>query len=274
VGHATAYNQPRIALDVGEDATYFDNPDLPETRSEIALPLRSRGQIIGALDVQSRDPDAFSDEDMTALQTLADQVAVAISNAQLFQQAQDSLEAQRRAYGELSHQAWRDLLQGQPSLGFLRNKQGISPAEYLWRPEMDTALRTGESAHDQDGAERLAVPIKVGGRVIGVIDARKPGDAGIWEPDEVVLMETLSEELGQVLEGARLHEDTQRRAARDRLMSEIVARMRESLNMDSVLQTAAHEIGESLGLHTLTIQLEASNDSGSEAQADNGRGKA
>jgi GAF domain-containing protein len=274
VGYATAYDLPRLALDVGEDASFFDNPDLPETRSEIALPLRARGQIIGALDVQSREPDAFSDEDVTALQTLADQVAVAISNARLFQQAQESLESQRRAYGELSHQAWRDLLRGRPSLGYLRNAQGVSPAEYLWRPEMDTALRTGESALDQDGAERLAVPIKIGGHVIGVIDARKPGDAGIWESEEVTLMETLSEELSQVLEGARLHEDTRRRAARDRLMSRIVARMRESLNMDSVLQTAAREIGESLGLHTVTIQLETTNDASSEAQAGNGRGRA
>jgi hypothetical protein len=80
--------------------------------------------------------------------------------------------------------------------------------------------------------------------------------------------------LGQALEGARLSEDTQRRAARDRLMSGIVARMRESLNMDAVLQTAAREIGESLGLHTVTIQLESDNGSESESQTANSRGKA
>ncbi len=99
-----------------------------------------------------------------------------------------------------------------------------------------------------------------------MIDARKPGDAGIWETEEVALMETLSEELGVALEGARLHEDTQRRAARDRLMSDIVSRMREPLNMGAVLQTATREIGESLGLHTVTIQLEADDDSASESQ--------
>jgi GAF domain-containing protein len=255
VGYATAYNLPRIALDVGEDAVYFDNPDLPETRSEIALPLRARGEIIGALDVQSREPDAFSDEDVSALQTLADQVAVAISNARLFQQAQDSLEAQRRAYGELSLQAWRELLRGRPSLGFLRNQQGLTPTEYLWRPEMDTALRTGTSALDQDGAQRLAVPIKVSNHVIGVIDARKPDDAGIWGPEEVALMETLSEELGLALEGARLHEDTQRRAARDRLMSDIVTRMRETLDMEVVLQTAIRDIGQALNIAEVEVRM-------------------
>jgi GAF domain-containing protein len=274
VGYATAYNLPRIALDVGGDAVYFNNPDLPETRSEMALPLRARGEVIGALDVQSREPDAFSDEDVTALQTLADQVAVAISNARLFQQAQESLEAQRRAYGELSHQAWRDLLRGQPNLGFLRNRQGMSSAGYLWRQEMDTAFRTGKAALGQDGAERLAVPIKVGGRVIGVIDARKPGEAGIWGTEEIALMETLCEELGIALESARLYEDTQRRAARDRLMSEIVARIREPLDVGAVLQTAAREIGESLGLHTVTIQLETDKDSASESRPTNSRGKA
>jgi GAF domain-containing protein len=255
VGHATAENLPRIALDVGKDATYFDNPDLPETRSEIALPLRARGQVIGALDVQSRDPDAFSDEDVTALQTLADQVAMAISNARLFQQAQDSLEAQRRAYGELSHQAWRDLLRGRPNLGFVRNRQGISPAEYLWRPEMDTALRTGESALDQDGAERLAIPIKIGGHVIGVIDARRRDEAGIWQPEDIALMETLSEELGQVLEGARLYEDTQRNAAEEQLLGEVTARMRETLNIDTVLRTAIREMGTTLGIAKVEVRM-------------------
>lgn len=117
------------------------------------------------------------------------------------------------------------------------------------------ALRTGEAALDQDRAQRLAVPIKIGNHVIGVMDARKPSDAGIWEPEEIALMESLSEELGLALEGARLYEDTQRRAARDRLMGEIVAHMRETLDMDVVLQTAVRDIGQALNIAEVEVRM-------------------
>jgi GAF domain-containing protein len=261
VGYVTGRGEPRIALDVGADAVFFDNPDLPETRSEMALPLRARGEIIGALDVQSTEPEAFSEEDVAVLQTLADQVAMAISNARLFQQAQESLEAERQAYGELSRQAWRALIHTRPDLGFLRDKRGLSPAGNLWRPQMEIALRTGESTPGDGDAMTLATPIKVRGRVIGVIDARKPGDAGEWTAEETMLLETLTEQLSVALESARLYQDTQRRAARERLTSQVTARVRETLDVDTVLQTAVREIGAALGLHDVTIQLEMGVDS-------------
>ncbi|RLC74414.1 MAG: hypothetical protein DRI81_13855, partial [Chloroflexi bacterium] len=88
VGYVTAVGLSRIALDVGADAVHFDNPLLPETRSEMALPLRVGKDVIGALDVQSRDAGAFDEEDVTILQTIADQVAVAIQNARLLHEAQ------------------------------------------------------------------------------------------------------------------------------------------------------------------------------------------
>ncbi len=78
---------PRVALDVGEDAVRFSNPDLPDTHSELALPLISRGQVLGAMTVQSAEAAAFSEQDIAILQTMSDQVATAIANAQLFEQA-------------------------------------------------------------------------------------------------------------------------------------------------------------------------------------------
>ncbi len=90
VGFVTAQGQPRIALDVGEDAVHFKNPLLPDTRSEMGLPLISRGAVIGALDVQSVEVNAFSDEDIETLQIMADQLATAIENARLFEQTQHS----------------------------------------------------------------------------------------------------------------------------------------------------------------------------------------
>jgi len=88
VGWCTANAQARVALDVGEEAVRFDNPLLPDTRSEMALPLISRSRALGALDVQSTKEAAFDEADIAVMQTMADQVANAIENARLFEETQ------------------------------------------------------------------------------------------------------------------------------------------------------------------------------------------
>jgi GAF domain-containing protein len=241
---------------VGDDAVFFDNPDLPDTRSEMALPLRARGEIIGALDVQSQEPEAFSEEDVAVLQTLADQVAMAISNARLFQQAQESLEAERRAYGELSREAWGEMVRTRPGLGYRYEEGGVAPL---------AGHPTSQGERGRDGGEQrsepveelpeLALPVRVRGQVIGTINAHKPGDTGEWTAEEAALMETLTEQLSVALESARLYQDTQRRAAREQLSGEVTARMRETLDMDTVLQTAAREMREALNLAEAEVRM-------------------
>ncbi len=98
VGYVTASGRPRIALDVGDDAAFFDNPDLPDTRSELALPLRVTDNVIGALDIQSTEPNAFQQEDIEILSILADQVSIAIQNAQSHETTQILLEEERRKH--------------------------------------------------------------------------------------------------------------------------------------------------------------------------------
>ncbi|HHJ06667.1 MAG TPA: GAF domain-containing protein, partial [Anaerolineae bacterium] len=88
VGWATYYGEARIALDVGLEKHRFDNPYLPLTRSEMALPLVSRGKVIGALDVQSVEGNAFSKEDVDTLQVMANQLANVIENARFFRATQ------------------------------------------------------------------------------------------------------------------------------------------------------------------------------------------
>ncbi|MCS6993507.1 MAG: GAF domain-containing protein [Anaerolineales bacterium] len=97
VGWCVANRRARIALDVGEDAVRFSNPLLPHTRSELALPLISRGQILGALTIQSTQESAFSDEDIETFQTMSDQLANAIQNARLYEQLEQELEERKRA---------------------------------------------------------------------------------------------------------------------------------------------------------------------------------
>ena len=254
VGYVTGAGEHRIALDVGEDAVFFDNPDLPETRSEMALPLRVRGEIIGALDVQSKEPEAFAQEDVTVLQTLADQAAVAIENARLLAESQAALEATQRIYGEISREAWEEMLRTRTGLSARYDPRSILPSDERQREEMKLAIREERPIEQLDV---IAVPLKVRGQVIGVLDAHKPENEGEWTPEQIELLETLSDQLGAALESARLYQDTQRRAARERLTGEITDRMRRAVDIEELMQNAVTEIAEALGTPGAFVQLGA-----------------
>ncbi len=106
-----------------------------------------------------------------------------------------------------------------------------------------------------EDAETALVPIKVRDEVIGVIDAHKPQGAGRWTADEIDVLETLTDQLGVALDSARLYQETQRRASRERLIGEVTARVRETLDVDAVLQTAIREVGEALGLAEVEVRM-------------------
>ncbi len=243
VGFAIAQGEARIALDVGADAVYFDNPDLPQTRSEMALPLRARGRVLGALDVQSVESAAFGEEDVALLQTLADQVALAISNSRLFEQVETSLETERRAFGELVKRGWSDLLRGRSELAGRFDPQELIRAEQ-WRPAMKQASEEGHVVVDPDRPETLAVPIRVRGEAIGVLDAHRPVGGGEWTAPEIAVLETMAEQLGMALESARLYQDTRRRALREQTLSEMTSRFTRALDIDTLLRSAVREFGQ------------------------------
>ena len=242
VGYVADRGEARVASDVtaassaesGEDAAHLDNPDLPETRSEVALPLRSRGEILGVLDVHSKSREAFTGEGVAVLQTLADQVATAISNAQLFRQVQDALDAERRAYGEISRDAWAEALRGQGTVGYYCDADATVPVTEVVKAE------------DAD-LPALDVPITVHDQVIGAIRARKPEGAEQWTDEDTGLMKALAEQLGLALESARLYQDIQRRAAHERLVSDISDHLQRAPDMETLLQAAAQELNRVLG---------------------------
>ncbi len=260
IGQCVSRDEARIALDVGEEAARFDNPLLPDTRSELALPLRSRGRVVGAMSVQSVEEAAFDAASIAGLQTMADQVAVALDNARLFADAQAALETARSAYSEMSREAWGKLLRAQPDMAYRSDERGVSSARDVWRPEMERALREGGAVQGDvtaGGEFPLAIPIKVRGDVIGVLDTHKPGGADAWLPKEIALLETLAEQLGVALEGARLYDDAQRRATRERLVSEITDRMRRATDVEGIVQAAVDELFSVLGTSRVFVQLES-----------------
>jgi len=264
VGHVTGVREPRIALDVGEEAVHFEYPHLPHTRSEIALPLVAGDRLLGALDIQSTEQAAFSPEDITVLQVLTNQVAVAIENAYLFVEGQAALEAERRAYGEISTQAWTQMMGEQADLGYLCDAQRILPAGDQWQPEMVQARQAGQTV--QEGGSTVAIPIKIRDHATGAVRLRKPDDAGEWTTDEITLMEDLTRQLGLTLESARHYRETQRRALREQMTTEITARIRETLDMDTVLQTAIREMGDRLSIARVEVRM-SSEDKGQEGHS-------
>ncbi len=237
----------RVALRAGAEAPFFNNPDLPAAHSELALPLRVGGQIIGVLDVQSVSLTEPWTEALTALQPLVDQLAVAINGVRLLQQVQAAADADRRAHGELTRTGWTQLLQSRPDLGFLGTRQGVVPAGDVWRSEMAAVLQSSRPVVAADDATRLAIPLRAGGQVIGVLGGQK---ANGWTTEEITLLEALVEQLDAAMERARLYQDTQRRAARERLLREVTAHVRSSSDPETVLTTLLREVGNVLGRAT------------------------
>lgn len=255
VGYTIENTKARIALDVGQDAVFFDNPDLPQTRSEMALPLVIGGQILGALDVQSTEPQAFSEEDISTLQILADQIAVAIQNAKLFEEIEKALEAARVVYGEVSREAWSKILHTQSRIGYIATQPAtIETHGETVEPSLAKAFETGDLILGPDGLT-ISVPIKIRGQAIGAIRLKKSEIAEAWTQDETNLAIALSDQLSGALESARLYRESQQRAARESLVSDISARISGVSHMDSILRETVQELGQALGNTSVTFQL-------------------
>jgi GAF domain-containing protein len=246
----TGKGEARIALDVGRDAVYFDNPDLPETRSEMALPLRVHNEIIGALDVQSTSANAFTDDDIGLLQIIADQVSMLVSNLQLYQQAQENLEEERNIYRTISQAKWQELLRSRPLRGYVCNEDGTYPLTSEVQPAMPV----------EDDLPVVKIPIQLRGQVLGVVEAHKPRDRN-WTKEEIRVMETLVDQLSTALESARLFQDTQRRAERERLAGEITAKVRASNDPQTILQTAVRELRQVLQANRVQVLVQSENPS-------------
>lgn len=274
VGYVAETIKARIALDVGEDAVFFNNPDLPNTRSEMALPLVVGGQILGVLDVQSVEPNAFTEEDVETLQILAEQLAVAIQNAKLFDEIEKALETSRIAYGEISREAWVKILRSRPTIGYIATPPGISEVKTdTVEPSIAKAIDTGDLILGSDGLT-ISVPIKIRGQAIGAIRLKKSEIAEAWTQEETNLAVTLSDQLSSALESARLYQDSQQRAARESLVSDISARLSAVSQMDLIIRETVQELGEALGNASVTFQLlDLSNGDNPMEGRENGRRK-
>lgn len=254
VGYVADTGKPRIALDVGADAVYFDNPDLPKTRSEMALPLKVKNQVIGVLDVQSTEPAAFTDEDVEVLQILADQIALAIENTRLLEESQRALQELENLYRQQVAQAWQQRSRNQP-IAFRYNRVGVEA--------LDAALAAQMSGpNDRQNGKQvvlegriLRAPIRLRGQKLGAIVLRRDEDQPPWRQEERALVEEIVTQLSLALENTRLYEETRQRAERERLIGEVTSHIRQTLDFETVLQTAVRQMQETLNLEWAEVRM-------------------
>lgn len=259
VGNVAKTGQARIALDVGADAVYFDNPDLPETRSEMALPLNVRGETIGVIDIQSTKPGVFTENDAKTLSILADQIAIALENARLFGQNKQALEEVQSLYNQYQRQEWKTFFQNRQNLGYVQSLTNGQPLEVA--VESDDIQRALENGHVVVGTNdksipTMAIPVKLRGQTIGVLRIQAPTKNRRWNQDEINLAQAISDRLALALDNARLLLVSQRQTAKEQKVGEVTAKIGASINMRNVLQTAVEELGRALPGSEVIIQFQ------------------
>lgn len=247
VGNVTATGNPRVAMDVGKDAVFFDNPELPDTHSEMALPLISGSQIIGALDVQSTQRGAFIEEDVQMLSLLAGQVSLAIENARLFEETSRALAESEATSRQAIREAWKKLPAEQRLLGYRYTLTGITALD---RP-LDLTSRDKTRAGKPE-TTKIVVPIELRGEAIGSLVVQSPSTVEM-DQDRIDLIKAVAERVAISAENARLFDETTRRAERERTVSEITGKIRSVNDPQAMIQIAIEELRNVLGATRVEI---------------------
>lgn len=259
ITRVVATGEPRIHQDSGRDSVRFNNPLLPNTRSEMAIPLKVENKAIGVLDVQSDQPQAFSESDIATMQHLADQLAIGIERARLLQQVEENLKELRQAYGQSTRENWKTLAEGRllGNLGYHFDNVRIQPIQTT--PELGAeAIQSGNRIIRQEdgGIENnetlVAIPIKLRGQSIGAVTVRlKEGH----HPNTVSTLEQAVDRLAASLESARLFEEARLRADREQAISQVTTAISSTSDYDSILRTTVEEIGKMLGDSEIGITI-------------------
>ncbi len=266
VGNVTRTGQAYIALDVGTDAVHFENPLLPETRSEIVLPLRSHSITIGALDIQADTPIAFDEKDIQTLQILADQLAAAIENAQLAQQIEESLAALTIANRLQTQQIWRAAIDQRERPAYEYDGLQIRAVPQSLSPDLLKQLENGkpivykQSVEQKEAQNTLMIPLMVLNQVIGVIGLEQEDPNHIWTDEEIAIAQAAANRTALTLENARLLEESQRRAVKERTIFESTARIGSALNIENILQATAEELEKVLSGSEVVLQFQSDHD--------------
>lgn len=267
VGWCIAHQQARLTQGVGGTVQLGTLP-MPNTRIEIAMPLNSRGQTIGALSIHSTHEAAFNEDDVAILQTLADQIAVAIDNARLFSQTETALAEVQATQRRYLAQEWREFLTLEQVGRTDYTQPGTEAGDESFLSEARRAamvhgrtIATSSPSPDPDEAHdapqtALVVPLKLRGQVIGTMALHETHHQRPWTTEEIALAENVAEQVTLTVENLRLMDETQRRAAHERLLGEISGQMQRATDMETLMRITAEELNRALGGSRAYVRLD------------------
>ena len=253
VGVTAQRRVPSLVADVAKDPTYVANPDLPQTRSELALPLQARERLIGVLDVQSMQTEAYSEEDIRILRILADQLALAIENSRLFSQSQQVIHELEGLIGQQVRQTWSKRL-GERSIIYSYDRLGNQKTSYLPVNPAQSTTDIDEKSYE-DYLHHLCIPIHIQQLALGKIFLHRDPDQPIWSAEDRQLAQDAASQIAAALENARLLEEIRLRAQQESMVSQIVAKTQLSMDLESVLKTAVQEIGLAMNASRVSLRL-------------------
>jgi GAF domain-containing protein len=219
---------------------------------------------MGRITIAYTEDHYFLKQEGAMLEDIARRISGYIENRRLMETTQAALAEAAATHRSYLRQEWQDYLQKEQALhrnAIVYDQEQVAAIPEFWRPEMELALTKGDLVKIEDLESRtgLAIPIVVRGQTLGVLGVEDPDGERKWSAEELALVQAIGQQLGQALENTRLIEATQRRAARERLTGEVTTRMRETMDVNTVLQTAVHEMRQVLGLHDIVIRLEDTN---------------
>ncbi len=241
VGTVVSINEHFLSNNVNEVLNFVHNPLLPDTNSELAVPLRKGEQVLGVLDVQSEQINRFSQEDIALLQSIANQIAVAISNARLLTEMQLALQQIERLNRRLTGESWQQFNEEITTSGYrfvAGAKAKVNPDSQAWFSPMKQAAQQRQlvkQTHPGNGdssQSELAVPLLLRGEVIGVLGVKRE-ETPHWAEEEVAAVEAVANQVALALENARLSKEQEKTIVQlkdiDRLKSEFLTSMSHEL---------------------------------------------
>jgi GAF domain-containing protein len=240
VGYIAQSGKPRITRH-REGSTFLENVEFPETRSQIVLPLGSGDRILGVLDIQSRETNAFNEDDLATLSILSDQITIALENALLYERSQTALREADLASRQVASQAWNEY-------GKTLQMKG-----YRYDGIKSEPLRDTKQPKREDDA--LLIPVQLRDQTIGSLKLKTSDPTRQWTDDEMLMVKATAERVALALESARLLEEAQKRARRESFLSEVTAKLGTSFQLDSILRDTVEELGHTLKNSTVTFQL-------------------
>jgi GAF domain-containing protein/HAMP domain-containing protein len=256
-----------IVANVRQDTGWLPNPLLPDTQSEMAVPVMLEKEVVGVLDVQSDKSDGLDSTDEVLLTTLAQQIAVAVRNARIFNKTRVALQQAERLQSLYTGSAWERFTATRTTQHYEIREESLPALTEIDTPEALSALQQGQTVRlhigngsselpAADSANSLATPLRLRNQTIGVLGIRDERDANRhWTDDEIALVEAVSEQMSQAIENARLFEETGRRAGREKMIAEMTRQVWASGELEGVMRTAIQELGHSLNASKVVIQL-------------------